>query len=98
MNYASLNEHHENVFKIHHFEAVRRLECKHKRETKHIVCCEEDQEGPFWFFLFYIGDTRFKNVYKITIKMRCIFKHMMVGVLLDCHNGRNDLMDKMNVY
>ena len=98
MNYASLNGHHETVFKIHHSEAARRLECKHKREAKNIVGCEEGQEGPFWFFLFYIGDTRFKSVYKVVVKMRWIVKHMLAGVLLDCHSGRNDQMDKMNVY
>ena len=98
MNYASLNAHHETLFKVRHSEAARRLECKHKREAKHIVGCEEGQEGPFLFFLFYIGDTRFKSVYKITIKMRWIVKHMLAGVLLDCHSGKNDLMDKMNAY
>ena len=96
MNYASLNAHHETVFKIHHSEAMRRLECKHKREAKHIVGCEEGQEGPFWFFIFYIGDTRFKSVYKVAAKMGWIVKYMLERVLLDCHSGKNDLMDKMN--
>ena len=30
--------------------------------------------------------------------MRWIVKHMQAGVLLDYHGGKNNLMDKMNVY
>jgi len=45
--YSSLNAHHEVMFKIHHSEAARRLECTHKREAKDIVGWEEGQEGPF---------------------------------------------------
>ena len=37
VNYASLNGHHETVFKICDSEAARILECKHKREAEHIV-------------------------------------------------------------
>ncbi len=37
MNYASLNAHHETVFKIRDSKAVRILECKHKRQAKYIV-------------------------------------------------------------
>jgi len=96
VNYASLNAHHETVFKIRHSKAARRLECNHKRKAKHIVDWEEGQEGPFWLFLFYIGDTRFKSVYKTPVNMRRIVKHTLVGVLLDYHNGKNDLIDKMN--
>ena len=60
MNYASLNGHHETVFKIHHSEAARRLECKQKREAKRIVGCEEGQEGPFWssYFILETQDLR----------------------------------------